>query len=57
MPYGEYDMLIDANVILEFLLGQQRQDESLSLLKLTSTGSVTGERSLEMPLTAIMRTS
>src|SRR6266705_1751926 len=34
-------LLIDANVILEFLLGQPRQDESLSLLKLTSNGSVT----------------
>ena len=26
---------------MEFLLGQSRQDESLSLLKLTSSGSVT----------------
>jgi hypothetical protein len=35
------ELLIDANVILEFLLARQRQDESLSLLKLTSTGDVT----------------
>ena len=35
------ELLIDANVMLEFLLGRQRQEESLSLLKLTSTGSVT----------------
>src|SRR5437899_4834977 len=34
-------LLIDANVILEFLLGQPRQDESLSLLQLTRNGSVT----------------
>ena len=34
-------LLIDANVILEFLLAQPHQDESLSLLKLTSNGSVT----------------
>src|SRR5919198_3248617 len=33
-------LLIDANVILEFLLARQHQDASLSLLKLTSTGSV-----------------
>ena len=34
-------LLIDANVILEFLLARQHQDASLSLLKLTSTGGVT----------------
>jgi uncharacterized protein len=33
-------LLIDANVILEFLLARPHQDESLSLLKLTSSGSV-----------------
>jgi uncharacterized protein len=35
------ELLIDANVILEFLLARPRQEESLSLLKLTSAGSVT----------------
>ena len=35
------ELLIDANVILECLLARPRQEESLSLLKLTSTGSVT----------------
>src|SRR5439155_1580795 len=34
-------LLIDANVILEFFLAQQYQDECLALLKLTSNGSVT----------------
>jgi len=34
-------LLIDANVILEFLLARPRQEESLSLLKLASTGGVT----------------
>jgi predicted nucleic acid-binding protein len=34
-------LLIDANIILEFLLGRERQAESLALLKLTSTGDVT----------------
>ena len=34
-------LLIDANVILEFLLARPRQDECLTLLKLTSDGSVT----------------
>ena len=34
------ELLIDANVILEFLLARSRQEESLSLLKLTSMGSV-----------------
>jgi uncharacterized protein len=34
------ELLIDANVILEFLLGRSRQAESLALLKLTSTGAV-----------------
>ncbi len=34
-------LLIDANVILEFLLARPRQEESLSLLKLASTGDVT----------------
>jgi uncharacterized protein len=33
-------LLIDANVILEFLLARQHQDASLSLIKLTSTGRV-----------------
>ena len=33
-------LLIDANVILEFLLARPHQDESLSLLKLTSSGRV-----------------
>jgi predicted nucleic acid-binding protein len=33
--------LIDANVILEFLLAQPRQHECLALLKRTSNGSVT----------------
>ena len=35
------ELLIDANVILEFLLARQRQEESLALLKLISTGEVT----------------
>jgi predicted nucleic acid-binding protein len=35
------ELLIDANVILEFLLARQRQKESLALLKLISTGDVT----------------
>lgn len=34
-------LLIDANVILEFLLAQPRQHECLALLKRTSNGSVT----------------
>ena len=34
-------LLIDTNVILEFLLARPRQEESLSLLKLASTGGVT----------------
>ena len=34
------EFLIDANVILEFLLARPRQEESLALLKLTSTGDV-----------------
>ena len=37
----QFELLIDANVILEFLLARPRQEESLSLLKLTSMGSVT----------------
>jgi uncharacterized protein len=35
------ELFIDANVILEFLLARQRQEESLALLKLISTGDVT----------------
>ena len=35
------ELLIDANVILEFLLARARQAESLALVKLTSTGDVT----------------
>ena len=35
------ELLIDANVILEFLLARPRQEESLALLKLVSTGDVT----------------
>jgi uncharacterized protein len=35
------ELLIDANVMLEFLLARQRQEESLALLKLISTGDVT----------------
>jgi len=34
------ELLIDANIIVEFLLGRSRQAESLALLKLTSTGAV-----------------
>jgi predicted nucleic acid-binding protein len=34
-------LLIDANVILEFLLARPRHGESLSLLKIASTGGVT----------------
>jgi predicted nucleic acid-binding protein len=34
-------LLIDANVILEFLLARPRQDECLALLQLTTDGSVT----------------
>jgi predicted nucleic acid-binding protein len=34
-------LLIDANVILEFLLGRPRQDECVALLQLTSEGTVT----------------
>jgi predicted nucleic acid-binding protein len=34
-------LLIDANIILEFLLARPRQEESLSLLKLASSGRVT----------------
>ena len=34
------ELLIDANIILEFLLARQRQEESLALLKLTSSGAV-----------------
>jgi predicted nucleic acid-binding protein len=33
-------LLIDANVILEFLLARQRQDECLALLQLASDGKV-----------------
>jgi predicted nucleic acid-binding protein len=33
-------LLIDANVILEFLLDRPRQDECVSLLQLTTDGSV-----------------
>jgi uncharacterized protein len=35
------ELLIDANVILEFLLARQRQEESLALIKLISTGDIT----------------
>ena len=34
-------LFIDANVLLAFLLARQRQEESLALLKLISTGDVT----------------
>jgi predicted nucleic acid-binding protein len=34
-------LLIDANVILEFLLARPRQDECLALVKLTSDGTMT----------------
>ena len=40
-PHQEQaELLIDANVILEFLLARPHQAESLALLKLTSTGDV-----------------
>jgi predicted nucleic acid-binding protein len=35
------ELLIDANVLLECLLARPRQEESLALLKLISTGDVT----------------
>jgi predicted nucleic acid-binding protein len=34
------ELLIDANVLLEFLLARSQQEESLALLKLTSRGDV-----------------
>jgi uncharacterized protein len=34
------ELLIDANVMLEFLLARQRQEESLALIKLVSDGTV-----------------
>src|SRR5262249_37753467 len=40
-PHQEQSaLLIDANIILEFLLARSRQEESLALLKLTSSGDV-----------------
>ena len=36
----QLELLIDANVILEFLLARQRQEESLALIKLVSDGTV-----------------